>query len=62
MSSLPTPPAVAVPLGPRPGPPLKAPTEGTEFMEYLKQRAGGTVKHSLRDKEIFTVSSWDYTI
>ncbi|KAL1526844.1 hypothetical protein AB1Y20_015536 [Prymnesium parvum] len=40
----------------------QAPTEGHEFMEYLKQRAGGTVKHSLRDKEIFTVTQWDFTI
>ena len=41
---------------------LQAPKEGEEFMTYLKERAGGTVKHSLRDKEIFSVSSWDYTI
>ena len=40
----------------------QAPTQGEEFMAYLKDRAGGTVKHSLRDKEIFSVTQWDYTI
>jgi len=39
-----------------------APTGGEEFMAYLKDRAGSTVKHTVRDKEIFTVSAWDYTI
>jgi len=36
-----------------------APTDGTDFMDYLAQTGGGpTARHSLRDKDVFTVSSW----
>jgi len=40
----------------------QAPSESQEFMAYLKDRAGGTVTTSVRDKEIFTVTKWDYVI
>ena len=36
-----------------------APTDGAEFMKYLTESGGGpTARHTLRDKEVFTVSSW----
>jgi catechol O-methyltransferase len=37
----------------------EAPTEGDAFMSYLASGAGSTARHSLRDKEVFTVSSWE---
>jgi catechol O-methyltransferase len=40
-----------------------APTDGQDFMDYLAQTGGGaTARHSLRDKEVFTVSSWQGVI
>jgi len=39
----------------------QAPVDRNEFMEYLKGRGEAvTVKHSLRDKDVFTVSSWEF--
>jgi hypothetical protein len=41
----------------------QAPLDGKEFMEYLSKKGGGpTTKHTLRDKEVFTVSSWQGVI
>jgi len=37
---------------------VQAPTDGKEFMDYLAQVGGATARHTLRDKEVFTVSSW----
>lgn len=37
----------------------QAPTDGTAFMKYLAETGNGpTTRHTLRDKEVFTVSSW----
>jgi len=37
-----------------------APTESEAFMSYLSTSgAGATARHSLRDKEVFTVSKWE---
>jgi len=39
----------------------QAPVERDAFMSYLKDRGDAvTVKHQLRDKDVFTVSSWDF--
>ena len=45
-----------------PGSDKKAPTDGHEFMEYLKNASGGTTSTSLRDKDVFSVSQWSGTI
>lgn len=40
-----------------------APTDGADFMTYLNEKGGGpTTRHTLRDKEVFTVSSWQGVI
>ena len=40
---------------------LQAPVERSAFMSYLKGRGDAiTVNHSLRDKDVFTVSSWEF--
>ena len=40
----------------------QAPVDRNDFMEYLKGRGEAvTVKHSLRDKDVFTVSTWSGT-
>lgn len=36
----------------------QAPTDGKDFMQYLAHAGGPTAHHTLRDKEVFTVSSW----
>ena len=37
----------------------KAPTDGQEFMQYLSEiGVSQSTRHTLRDKEVFTVSSW----
>jgi len=36
----------------------QAPRDGEEFMKYLAETGGPTLRHTLRDKEVFTVSSW----
>lgn len=39
----------------------QAPVERSAFMSYLKGRGDAiTVNHSLRDKDVFTVSSWEF--
>lgn len=41
----------------------QAPTEGQDFMKYLEERGGGPTQHTkLRNKEVFTVSSWSGVI
>jgi len=36
----------------------QAPTDGKDFMAYLSTVGGATARHTLRDKEVFSVSSW----
>jgi predicted O-methyltransferase YrrM len=41
----------------------QAPRAGEEFMKYMAETGGGsTARHSLRNKDVFTVSSWQGVI